>query len=170
MNHDEAADDKLEALLRASRGLEAPPASVLQRAIDLWPSALPAAVPAAPAGALRRLIATLSFDSGGATPLAYGMRGSASGPRQLLFSAEGHDIDLRVAAAGSGWVLHGQVLGPDARGRARAFGDDGAERCAAAALDELGEFQLALPAAGRCILRLELDGLLIELPAFEIPG
>lgn len=165
MNHDDAADDKLEALLRASRGLEAPPATVLQRAIDLWPTA----VPATPAGALRRLLATLSFDSGRAAPLAYGMRGSATGPRQILFSAEGHDIDLRVAAAGAGWSLHGQVLGPDARGRARAFGDDGVER-AAAELDELGEFRLEWPAAGRCILRLELVDRLIELPAFDIPG
>jgi hypothetical protein len=166
MNHDEAANDKLEALLRSSRGLEAPPAIVLQRAIDLWPAALPAS----PTGALRRLLATLSFDSGRAAPLAYGMRGSATGPRQLLFSAEGHDIDLRVSAAGGGSSLHGQVLGPDARGRARAFGDDGLERCPAAALDELGEFRLELPGAGRCVLRLELTGLLIELPPFDIPG
>jgi hypothetical protein len=165
MNPDEADDEPLEALLRASRGLEAPPAAVLQRAIDLCP----AAVPAAAAGVLRRLLATLSFDSGGAAPLAFGMRGSAPGPRQLLFSAEGHDIDLRVGAAGAGWSLHGQVLGPDGRGRARLYGDDGVER-GAAAIDELGEFRLELPAAGRCILRLELTGVLIELPAFDLSG
>lgn len=163
MKDDDTADDKLEALLRASRGLEAPPAAVLQRVIDLWPAA------AAPGATLRRLRATLSFDSGRAAPLAFGMRGRAPGARQLLFNADGHDIDLRVSAAATGWALHGQVLGPAARGRARAFGDDGIER-GAAVLDDLGEFRLELPPVGRCLLRLELADLVIELPAFDVAG
>ncbi|HSV71311.1 MAG TPA: hypothetical protein VLI72_14480 [Methylibium sp.] len=165
MNQDDAADDPLEAALRASRGLEAPPAAVLQRVIDLWPAA---AAPAA-AGALRRVLAALSFDSGRAAPLAFGMRGSEPGPRQLLFSAEDHDIDLRIAAAGTGWALHGQVLGPDAGGRACLIGDDGAER-AVVALDELGEFRFDALPAGRYALRLELADRQIELPAVGIPA
>jgi hypothetical protein len=167
MNPDTDTDPEDEALaraLRASRVMHDAPEAVLQKAMALFEARVPAPAPRS------RLRALLAFDSAGASPLAFGQRSGGSAMRQLLFSLEGRDIDLRIAPAPEAGLfeLSGQVLGPDAGGTVLLVqGDGSAEH--AATLNELGEFRLLPVAAGTWQLTLELGALAIDLPPLEIP-
>jgi hypothetical protein len=157
-------DDELAAAgRRAGRQLPDAPAVWIARAEALMPGPVAGAV--ARAGeALRRLAATLTFDSR-ARP-ALGMRGDTGTGRQLLFSAEGRDIDLRIVGGHGVFTLAGQVLGPDEAGTARLDAGDGAGRTAT--LDAFGEFRFDNVAAGRAVLTLHLGDDEIALPPIEL--
>lgn len=162
-------DEKtLVRLLRASTRLEDAPAAAVDRAIALFGTRA-AAAPKAP-GLLQRVLATLTFDSGSASPLAFGMRSSGGAVRQLLFSVDGRDIDLRIAPhdQDASFALTGQVLGPDSNGTVILEGQDGSPR-ASAPLSDLGEFRLPPVVAGTYRLTLELPDLAIDLPPVQIP-
>ena len=158
-------DDTLQRRLRDSRQLEDAPEHLIQRAIDLWQ---PRAAAATAGGALRRWIATLRFDSADGGNLALGLRaGGASATRQMLFSAEGRDIDLRLEPlADRRWRISGQVLGPDAAGIAELrCGDAPAQQVA---WNELCEFEFEPVAAAVCMLTLRADGWEIGFPSFDL--
>ena len=144
---DRAWLERTLSLMRTDVGEDAPPA-VIARAIRLLrPTAQPAT------GSLRRrIVAALSFDSRGIT-LAPGLRSAGAQPRQLLFSADEYEIDLRISPAGAAWALAGQVLGPGEGGAVRLEGAAGA---AEVALSALREFSLPPAVAGRYALRLLL--------------
>lgn len=159
-------DDTLQRRLRDSRQLEDAPEHLIQRAIDLWQPR--AAASAAAGGVLRRWTAMLRFDSADGGNLALGLRaGGASATRQMLFSAEGRDIDLRLEPlADRTWRVSGQVLGPDASGIAELrCGDAAAQQVA---WNELCEFEFAPVAAGSCTLTLRADGWEIAFPSFDL--
>jgi hypothetical protein len=159
-------DDTLARSLVESRLLEDAPPAVIDRAVGLW---RPRARSAAQPGLMQRVAAVLSFDSGLASPLAYGMRSSGGAMRQLLYSVEGCDIDLRIAPQDAEhYTVSGQVLGPDVLGvvvLAPAAGGTPTE----SVLSELGEFRLPPVAAGEWRITLELAGRAIELPLLHIP-
>lgn len=179
------SDAEIARKLRDGRSLEAPPDAVLLRAMAIW-QPRPAAKPAtdlltrAAGAVVRRLQAVLSHDSTTA-PLP-ALRSTAIPVRQLLFSADGHDIDLRISAltagddagggsrAGTtghstGWRLSGQVLGPVAAGQAVL-------RCgawsAATTWNELCEFSFAPVPAGPCSLLLQGETWDIEIGPIEL--
>lgn len=158
-------DADLAAALVRSRVLEDAPEAVIRRALDLFPARPRAAAPAP--GPLRRLVAVLGFDSAAQAPQALGLRAGGSGLRQMLFTAEGRDVDLRLAPGPGGWRLSGQVLGPDAAGRIEL-------RCGAfhaeQAWNELAEFHLDGLPEGQCHIVLHGDGWALELPPLQIPG
>jgi hypothetical protein len=169
-------DDRLGDALRASRLLIDAPEALIQRTVALFQaSARPAA--SAP---LPRWRAVLQFDSGLASPLAFGMRSATAEVRQLLYSLQGCDVDLRVARDDSGgdngFSLSGQLLGPDSQGvvvaeRGSADDGSGADQPAPllrAALNELGEFRLPPLAAGAWRLSVELADKTIELPPLQL--
>lgn len=160
-------DEALVRALRATRVMHDAPEAVLRQALALFEARAPA--PAAPAPR-SRLLALLAFDSAGASPLAFGKRSGGSAMRQLLFSLDGRDIDLRIAPAAQAgqFELSGQVLGPDAGGTVLLVRGDGSDEHAAA-LNGLGEFRLPPVAAGRWHLTLDLGALAIDLPPLEIP-
>jgi hypothetical protein len=166
-------DDAIEQSLRDSRGLEDAPEALIRRTIAAM-QALPAAqAQSAPGGTLlQRIVAALTFDSGQAPTLAFGMRSGDGATRQLLFAAQGHDVDLRVAAAapGSGdwWLISGQVLGPQTDGEV-ALTDDGGTPIAQGPLNELGEFRLPAVARGRYTVNLRLGRLEVVLPGLQVP-
>jgi hypothetical protein len=165
----ELSDAEIERQLRHSRRLEDAPEHVIQRALAVWhPRRQAASAP----GLVERVRALLTFDSGAASPLAFGMRSTGGTTRQLLFSAGGHDVDLRVSPAGSGhgdhWLLSGQVLGPEASG-AVALTDALGQAVAEAQLDELGEFLLPAIAPGQYNVTLNLGVQQIELPSILVP-
>ena len=163
MNRPTDTDDALQAALAGSRILVDAPEPVIQRVLDLFP----ARRPAHPA-TYQPLTATLRFDSRGLAPQAAGVRsgGGSDAVRQLLFSAEGRDIDLRIAPDGSAWQISGQVLGPDSAGTA-ALDAEGFH----ADMDwsELCEFHFAGVPAGTLRLTLRGDTWELELPTLQIP-
>lgn len=171
------SDAEIERQLRDGRSLEAPPDAVLLRAMAIW-QPRPAAKPAtdlltrAAGAVVRRLRAVLSHDSSTA-PLP-ALRSAAIPVRQLLFSTDGHDIDLRISpltagddASGhaSGWRLSGQVLGPVAAGQAVL-------RCgpwsAATTWNDLCEFSFAPVPAGPCSLLLQGETWDIEIGPIDL--
>lgn len=160
-------DDALSALAyRAHRALPDAPPALLHAALALWSTAQQ---PCALQQALRRVVAVLSFDSWGLSAQAAGMRGQADNSRHLLFSAEGRDVDLRIAPApGGGWRLAGQVLGPDESGRIKLAPADGGAARHSATLDDLGEFHLDGLTAGRWTLTLETAHEVVELPPIDV--
>lgn len=163
-------DELLSAELRHARHLHEAPESVIQRAIDVF---VPHTRTAASTPLLQRVLARLSFDSAGQVLLAHGVRGSAASSRQVLFSAEGRDIDLRIVPAeGSGtpdagpWVVFGQLLGPDRSGRVELV-CSGHKR--EMALDDMLEFRFDGVPSGSMHLALHLADRVIELPPLQVP-
>ncbi len=119
--------------------------------------------PASP-GLRQRILAALRFDSA-QLPLAFGMRTGPSAERQLLFGAEAHDLDVRVAPAGEAWRVSGQVLGPEATGEVLLEGPGGE---AHGKLDDLGMFSLAPVLAGSYTLIVQLPEVELEVPGLEL--
>jgi hypothetical protein len=164
-----ADDDAFERLLRRSASLSEASESVLTRVIALADAreaapAAPAAVPRA--GVLRRLVAAVGFDSGWA--LAPGVRGAGE-VRQLLFSSEGRDIDLRIAprrdSADARFEVAGQLFGPDVAGTVSLRGDGYA---ADGPWNDLAEFRFDDVPPGPLRLTLRSAEWEIELPVIDI--
>jgi hypothetical protein len=172
------ADDEFGAALqRALHELPDAPAALQRAAVDLWVAPPPRLADVAQA-ALRLVSAVLRFDSWGAgqTAVAQGLRSlrapTASATRHLLFSAEGRDVDLRIAPATEGHVLTGQILGPDEGGTVELTPQGAASGTAdaahAVAIDAMGEFRIAGLAAGTYLLTLKLGADQIVLPALQV--
>lgn len=150
-------DAALAGALARSRLLVDAPEALIQRTIALFDARRPAP---------RRLAAVLRFDSLGLAPQAAGVRSGGDGTRQVLFSAEGRDIDLRIAPDGGRWRISGQVLGPDAQGRAQLESDAGKLEVD---WNELSEFGFESVPAGTITLTLHGEGWEMVLPALKIP-
>ncbi len=179
-------DESLAAALRATRMLVDAPEPLVRRALDLGCPASPVRQPA-PGSTWRQLVATLRFDSASLGLLASGRRGAATrghlASRQLLYSVDGRDIDLRLAPldGGTRWVLSGQVLGPELAGRAELHeeatgGPAGSAAVASApaqrqtvAWNEWAEFEFEPLHAGPCRLRLSTSDWTVVL-SLDIGG
>ncbi len=171
---DELSDaELLRELKRAHAELPDAPAALQRAAIGLWRAAPEAstasAVAGLAAGLLTRLTALLSFDSWAAPLALQGMRSVRTPTRQLLFSAEHRDIDLRITPTAGVFSITGQVLGPDTTGSvdllAYLAGGAAAQR---AQLDALGEFRIDGVQAGRYALTLRLGDDEIVLPTIDV--
>lgn len=156
------SDDDLTAALLRSRLLVDAPEPVIHRALQLFQARRPAA---ATPGLLRTLAARLQFDSAGLSAQAAGVRHVGEETRQILFSAEGRDVDLRISSEGDGWLLSGQVLGPDATGRAMlTVGDYRGD----VAWNELCEFSFQGVPGGEATLTLQGDDWEVVLPLVHL--
>jgi anti-sigma factor RsiW len=152
---------RLTTLMRTDASEDAP-RDVLANAVGLFRARRPESE-AAP-GLLRRLVASLTFDSSTLTP-AFGVRsGQAAPARQLLFSAGDFDVDLRLAAGREGWTVSGQVLGPCAGGEVEVAGPQAAR----AGLNDLCEFTLPPVPEGVYTLRLRVGGVEVEIPELSL--
>lgn len=167
---DSLSDDAFgQRLQQALKALPDAPLALQRAAIGLWPAA-PPALQAAARALLRQVVAALSFDSWAAAPaLAHGMRSLRSPTRHLLYSAQGRDIDLRIAPAAGAFSLAGQILGPDDAGTVTLCGldADGGE-AQSVALDALGEFRIDGVAPGRYRLTLTMGGDELVLAPLEV--
>jgi len=115
---------------------------------------------------LRRIVAALSFDSSMNMTPAFGVRSGQATSRQLLYSAEQSDIDLRISCQDDEWIVAGQLLGQDCvGGRVEIEGESG---LAVAALNELCEFTLPPLPPGSYTLRLLLRDAEVEIPQLEL--
>ncbi len=161
-------DAELVAGILASRCLVEAPSHLLARADAMWRPRDAAARPRL-ASLLKRLHARLASDSGLLPPLVPGLRSAQAGPRQLVFSADGVDIDLRVVADGEpgrAW-LHGQVFADGEGGAVWIRGEAGSH---SAAIDGFGEFRLGPLEAGDYQLGVERDDWVVELPGLALPA
>jgi hypothetical protein len=143
-------------LMRSDLSKDAP-RDLIAHAINLFEKS-PARPPL-----LRRLVATLNFDSLREAP-AFGMRSGHTTARQLLYSAEGNDIDLRVMVQDDKFVVAGQILREDCvSGRVEVSGPVEAQ----ASLSDECEFTLPAMPPGSYRLRLQLPDVEIEVPELE---
>ena len=118
---------------------------------------------------LRRIVALLTFDSRTAGP-AFGMRSLPGASRQMLYSAEDTDVDLRITMQNDECVLAGQVIGGVigagcAEGRVEISGVAGRTE---AVLNEECEFKLPPVAPGSYTLTIRMNDLQIEIPELEL--
>ena len=114
---------------------------------------------------LSRILAALTFDSLTAAP-AYGLRSEAGSGRQLVYSTENVDIDVRVSAENDNWQIEGQVPGSlcdtgEVNLESEAFS-------ATTKLTELCEFSFSSIPAGTYRLAVHLHNVIIETPPLEI--
>ncbi|MFN2511828.1 MAG: hypothetical protein ABR568_10340 [Pyrinomonadaceae bacterium] len=114
----------------------------------------------------RRILAALSFDSSMDQAPAFGVRSGQTGARQLIYSAEESDIDLRITLQDDMWLVTGQVLRDDCGGgRVEIEGSSGS---AGAALNEMCEFTLPAVPSGDYLLRVQMTDVEIEIPQLEL--
>ena len=118
-----------------------------------------------PHSMVRRLMAALSFDSYTTAP-AFGVRSGQSASRQLVYSVDGNDIDLRVTAEEDRWVISGQVLAENCV--AARVEIDGATGSASTALNDNCEFTLPPLPRGNYLLRILMPDLEIEIPPLDL--
>lgn len=151
---------------QAVRALPDAPASWQRAAQSLWAGA---ALKNAVQAVMRRVAAVLTFDSWAAPALAHGMRSLRSPTRHLLFTAQGRDIDLRIAAGSETYSVAGQILGPDDVGSIELAAQHGEDRSAHVThLDALGEFRIEGLRGGTYVLTLRMGSDEIVLPAVEV--
>jgi hypothetical protein len=114
---------------------------------------------------LRRIVAILTFDSEKAGP-AFGVRSVFTTSRQMLYSAEGTDLDLRVTIQNEECILAGQIInGGCAEGHIEISGVAGRTE---ATLNDVCEFTLPPVPAGKYSLTVTMRDLEIEIPELEL--
>lgn len=114
---------------------------------------------------LRHIIGILTFDSRVAGP-AYGIRSLRSASRQLLYSAQETDLDLRVTVQNDECIVAGQVIRADCvNGLVEISGDAGS---ATASLNEVCEFTLPAIPLGNYALKIKMPDVQIEIPELEL--
>lgn len=123
--------------------------------------------------AIRRVVATLVFDSRTARP-AFGMRSLNTAWRQLLYTAPHGDIaddaacdvDLRIKVQNQECTITGQVIREDCSGGIVEI--SGASGSTQANLNALCEFTLPPVPVGKYSLRVTLPDVQIEIPDLEL--
>lgn len=114
----------------------------------------------------RRILAALSFDSSMNQVPAFGVRSGQTGSRQLIYTAEENDIDLRLTKSDEMWVVTGQILREEcAGGRVELEGLGGS---AAAALNKMCEFTLPAVPSGKYLRRVHMADVEVEIPQLEL--
>ncbi len=114
---------------------------------------------------LRRIIALLTFDSRNAGP-AFGVRSLHAASRQMLYSAEEIDLELRITVQNDECILAGQVIGEGC-----AEGDveiSGVAAKLTATLNEICEFTLPPIPMGNYSLTIRMLDREIEIPELEL--
>ncbi len=144
-------------LMMKSDTVEDAPRDVLMSAISIFP---PGTQPP-----LRRIVATLIFDSRHTGP-AFGVRSLHTASRQLLYSAQQTDLDLRITIQNEECVIAGQVIRDSCAGGLVEI--SGATGSAEASLNELCEFTLPAIPVGNYSLKVRMADVEIEIPELEL--
>jgi len=132
---------------------------------DLLQSAINIFSPETQSPPSRHIVAVLTFDSRQAGP-AFGIRSLRSTSRQLLYSAQETDLDLRITVQNDECIVAGQVIRDGCiGGRVEISGVAGS---AAANLNEVCEFTLPAIPLGMYSLRVKMPDVQIEIPELEL--
>jgi hypothetical protein len=135
------------------------PADLLRAAIDSFSPEKQAPV--------RRIIAVLTFDSRNVSS-AFGLRSIRTASRQLLYSAQDTDLDLRISVQNEECVVTGQIIRESCvEGHVEVSGETGA---ASATLNELCEFTLPSLPVGNYSLKVRMPDVEIEIPELDLKG
>lgn len=114
---------------------------------------------------LRRIVALLTFDSRNAGP-AFGVRSLPAASRQMLYSAEEIDLELRITTQNGECIIAGQVIGEDCtEGHVEISGAAGRSK---AILNEVCEFTLPPIPPGNYSLTVRMLDREIEIPELEL--
>lgn len=114
---------------------------------------------------LRRIVAILTFDSRNAGPV-FGVRSLPTGSRQMLYSAEETDLELRITVQNDECILAGQVIGEGwAGGHVEILGLAGKSE---AILNDVCEFKLPPIPVGNYSLTVRMLDRQIEIPELEL--
>lgn len=112
-----------------------------------------------------RVLATLTFDSLTVAP-GFGLRSGLSAGRQVIYSTEMADIDLRVSPQSGEWEIAGQILSSSyAEGEVNLESDDFS---ASVRLNELSEFAFQSVPRGTYKMFVHLPEVEIETPPLEV--
>jgi hypothetical protein len=96
----------------------------------------------------------------------FGLRSGTGVGRQLIYSSEVADIDLRVSPQSGQWEIAGQILGSShSEGEVNLESDDFS---AAAKLNELSEFVFQSVPRGTYKMFFHLPDVEIETPPLEL--
>ena len=144
-----------------SDDVESAPADVIKFAKDAFRSRKVVHEPSL----IARVLASLTFDSLTAKP-AFGLRSGASAGRQLVYSTETADIDLRVSPQSAEWEIAGQILGSSQSGGTVNLESDSFS--ASADLNELAEFGFQSVPSGIYQVFVHLPELVIEIPPLQL--
>ncbi len=160
-------DDDIATGLRAETAQFDAPEHVIQRAFTIWR----AKAKPENESIVSKILAIIKFDSALQSPMALGVRSVGAATRQIIFSADMRDIDLRIAAKGAAqaakaWTVSGQILGPDEGGSVTLAGTN---REWTTSIDEMGEFHFDDLPEGDYRLCARFEGAEVDLPEFRIP-
>jgi hypothetical protein len=144
--------------LMRSDTIENPPTAFVQDARKVFRSRAASPEPSL----ARRVVASLSFDSFTAAP-AFGLRSQRSGGRQLIYSTETADIELRVSPENE---VAGQILGATCENGKINLESDSFS--ASTRLNELCEFSFGAVPAGTYKISVHLPRLLVDIPQLEL--
>ena len=112
-----------------------------------------------------RVLALLTFDSLTMAP-GFGLRSGAGVGRQLIYSSDMADIDLRVSPQSGEWEIAGQILGSShSEGEVNLESDDFS---ASAKLNDLSEFAFQSVPRGTYKMFVHLPDVEIETPPLEL--
>ena len=147
---------QLILMMRSDRATDAP-RDVLTSAINIFSREM--RVP------LRRIVALLTFDSLNAGP-AFGVRSFPGASRQMLYSAEEIDLELRITVQNDECILAGQVICEDCtEGHVEISGVAVRSK---ATLNEVCEFTLPPIPPGNYSLTVRMLDREIEIPELEL--
>ena len=114
---------------------------------------------------LRRIVAILTFDSRSAGPV-FGVRSLPTASRQMLYSAEESDLELRITVQNDECILAGQVIGEGwAGGHVEILGVAGKSETT---LNDVCEFKLPPIPVGNYSLTVRMLDRQIEIPELEL--
>jgi len=114
---------------------------------------------------VERVLAVLAFDSLTVAP-GFGLRSGLAAGRQLIYSTEMADIDLRVSPQSGEWEIAGQILGSShSEGKVNLESD---AFSASANLNELSEFSFRSVPRGTYRMFVHLPNVEIETPPLEV--
>lgn len=114
---------------------------------------------------LRRIVALLTFDSRNAGPV-FGVRSLPTASRQMLYSAEEIDVELRITVHNDECILTGQVIGEGCgEGHVEISSLAGTSN---ATLNDVCEFTLPPIPPGNYSLTVRMLDREIEIPELEL--
>jgi hypothetical protein len=164
---DKLSDDEWLALVQRAIAMPDAPQQLVLDALELWrlhrpPTRHPLR---------QRWVAVLGFDSWAATPIAAGMRALPSEARQMLFSADRFEVDLRIAPLAGRFAVSGQLFGPAADGSVELAALDRGGRESSrhsVTLDPSSEFRIDSVSRGTYLVTVRLGGCEIVLPPIDV--